>query len=72
LAPEPVRLSVLTGREREVLELVGLGRTNREIAGALFLSERTVGVHVSRILAKLGAGNRAEAASIARASEPHG
>ncbi|HZM75478.1 MAG TPA: AAA family ATPase [Candidatus Limnocylindrales bacterium] len=69
-APEPARLSVLTGREREVLDLVGLGRTNREIAAALFLSERTVGVHVSRILAKLGAANRAEAGSIARASAP--
>jgi DNA-binding NarL/FixJ family response regulator len=56
----------LTRREREVLAQVAWGRTNREIATALFISERTAGVHVSRILAKLGAGNRAEAARIAR------
>lgn len=59
-------VGTLTRREREVLELLGWGRTNREIAGALVVSERTVGVHVSSILAKLGAHNRAEAARIAR------
>ncbi len=58
-------LAVLTRREREVLELVGRGRTNREIATTLVLSERTVGVHVSRILAKLGATNRSEAIHLA-------
>jgi DNA-binding CsgD family transcriptional regulator len=55
----------LTRREREVLDLVGYGRTNREIARALVISERTAGVHVSRILAKLGASNRAEAVHLA-------
>ena len=63
---EVPHVGTLTRREREVLELLGWGRTNREIAGALVLSERTVGVHVSSILAKLGAHNRAEAARIAR------
>ena len=55
----------LSPRELDVLALLADGRTNREIAGALFISEKTVSVHVSRILAKLGAGNRAEAAAIA-------
>ena len=48
-----------------MLELVAQGRTNREIGGELFISEKTVSVHVSRILAKLGAGNRAQAATLA-------
>jgi DNA-binding NarL/FixJ family response regulator len=55
----------LTPRELEVLERVALGETNRQIAGALFISARTAGVHVSRILSKLGASNRSEAAAIA-------
>ena len=46
-----------------MLALIAEGRTNREIGGALFISEKTVSVHVSRILAKLGAGNRAQAAT---------
>ncbi|RNL79026.1 helix-turn-helix transcriptional regulator [Nocardioides marmorisolisilvae] len=56
----------LTGREREVLRLVGQGRTNREIGTELFISEKTASVHVSNILAKLGAANRGEAAAIGR------
>jgi DNA-binding CsgD family transcriptional regulator len=56
----------LTRREHEVLELLTLGRTNRQIAATLLISERTAGVHVSHILAKLGAGNRTEASRIAR------
>ena len=55
----------LTPRELEVLERLALGETNRQIAGALFISARTAGVHVSRILSKLGAANRSEAAAIA-------
>jgi DNA-binding NarL/FixJ family response regulator len=55
----------LTEREREVVTLVAAGRTNRQIGEALFISEKTASVHVSRILAKLGAANRAEAAGIA-------
>lgn len=60
------QLGTLTPREREVLELLGWGRTNKEIAEELVLSVRTVGLHVSHVLAKLGAGNRSEAARIAR------
>jgi DNA-binding CsgD family transcriptional regulator len=55
----------LTPRELEVLGLLVLGHTNRDIAGELFISEKTASVHVSRILSKLGARNRAEAAAIA-------
>jgi DNA-binding CsgD family transcriptional regulator/tetratricopeptide (TPR) repeat protein len=55
----------LTPREAEVLALVARGYTNREIAASLVISVRTAGVHVSRILGKLGAPNRIEAAAIA-------
>jgi DNA-binding NarL/FixJ family response regulator len=55
----------LTPRERDVLALVADGRTNRQIAEALFISDKTVSVHVSNILAKLGVANRGEAASVA-------
>jgi DNA-binding CsgD family transcriptional regulator/Arc/MetJ-type ribon-helix-helix transcriptional regulator len=55
----------LTQRELEVLCLVAEGQTNRQIGAVLFISEKTVSVHVSRVLAKLGAANRAQAATIA-------
>ena len=55
----------LTPREREVLALVTLGRTNRQIADELFISEKTAGVHVSNILGKLGVSGRGEAAAVA-------
>jgi DNA-binding CsgD family transcriptional regulator len=55
----------LTAREREVLALVALGRTNRQIADELFITGNTAGVHVSNILGKLGVAGRGEAAAIA-------
>ena len=55
----------LTEREYEVLALLGTGATNRQIARKLFISDRTVGVHVSRVLHKLQVTNRAQAAALA-------
>jgi len=55
----------LTPRERQVLELVAGGRTNREIGQALYMAEKTASVHVSRILAKLDVRTRTEAAAVA-------
>ncbi len=54
----------LTDREREVLLLVAAGQSNTEIGQALFISAKTVSVHVSSILAKLGVGGRVEAAAV--------
>ena len=73
LAPEVVGLLLrefrtaahsepLTAREREVLGLLGQGQTNREIASALHLKEETVKTHVSKILSKIGARSRTQAA----------
>jgi DNA-binding CsgD family transcriptional regulator len=56
---------VLTAREAEVLTLVAQGLSNRQIGDKLFISGKTVSVHVSNLLAKLGASGRAEAVSIA-------
>jgi len=55
----------LTPREQEVLQHLVEGRTNRQIARALFISEKTASVHVSNIMSKLGAANRSQAAAIA-------
>ncbi len=55
----------LSRRELEVLALIAKGRTNREIGDRLFISQKTVGVHVGNILAKLGVSGRVEAAAVA-------
>ncbi|MEE4418077.1 response regulator transcription factor [Streptomyces bugieae] len=61
---EPSELDRLSPREREVLDLIGLGLTNRQIADRLFLSEKTVKNRVSAILSKLGVGRRVQAAMV--------
>jgi len=63
--PGDVVMAGLTSREREVLRLIAAGRSNKEIAAVLFIAPKTASVHVSNILAKLGAGSRTEAAAIA-------
>ncbi|MBV1780743.1 response regulator transcription factor [Paeniglutamicibacter sp. ABSL32-1] len=60
-----VSVQSLTRREREVFELIALGRSNPEIAAELFLSEATVKTHVGHILAKLNARDRVQAVVIA-------
>jgi DNA-binding NarL/FixJ family response regulator len=68
----PDGLAALTGREREVLAEIALGRSNREIARALSVSEKTVKSHVSSVLAKLGVQDRTQAALLAVRAEPRG
>ena len=70
LAPRSGRAAptTLTAREAEVLGLLAEGRSNGEIGRALFISTKTASVHVSNILAKLGAASRGEAVALARAS----
>ncbi|MFD5245086.1 LuxR C-terminal-related transcriptional regulator [Amycolatopsis sp. NPDC058340] len=61
-------VSRLTPREKEVAELVAKGHSNREIARCLYISEPTVKTHVSRILRKLGVGQRAEITALVRSA----
>ncbi|HVF13430.1 MAG TPA: AAA family ATPase, partial [Acidimicrobiales bacterium] len=61
----PAEAAGLTKREAEVLGLVAAGRSNRQIAETLFMSEKTASVHVSRILTKLAVSSRGEAAALA-------
>ena len=61
-SPLSVGAATLTGREWEVLALVGQGRSNQEIAAALVVTERTARTHVSNVLTKLGLASRTQAA----------
>jgi DNA-binding NarL/FixJ family response regulator len=63
-------LDALTAREREVLAQVAEGRSNREIARLLHMSEKTVKTHVSSVLAKLGVADRTQAALYAVRNSP--
>lgn len=66
-------LASLSGRELEIAELVALGRTNREIAGELFLSEKTIESHLRKVFSKLGVSGRvAVAEAVGRERSPEG
>jgi two-component system response regulator DevR len=64
-SPEADPLSDLTGQERKILALISEGLTNRQIAGQMYLAEKTVKNYVSHLLAKLGMSRRSEAAAYA-------
>ena len=68
----PGPLNRLTPREREVLDLVATGATDREVASALFITQKTASAHVGSVLAKLGVANRGQAAVLARSAEHSG
>ncbi|MFF3561225.1 response regulator [Streptomyces sp. NPDC002574] len=70
--PQDDALAALSPRELEILDLVGEGLTNREIAQRLFLSEKTVKNHISRLLGKLGVERRIQAAVLATQHHPDG
>jgi DNA-binding CsgD family transcriptional regulator len=64
-------LASLSGREREIAELVARGHPNREIAAQLFLSEKTIESHLSKVFAKLGVSRRvAVAETVGRERDP--
>ena len=66
--PDP--FAKLTPQERKILELVGEGLSNREIADRTVLAEQTVKNHVSRLLKKLGLDRRSQAAVLVTKSQP--
>ncbi|HEY9880911.1 MAG TPA: response regulator transcription factor [Leptolyngbyaceae cyanobacterium] len=66
----PPELAGLTSREREVLSLIAAGASNREIAESLYISERTVKNHITRILSQLGLRDRTQAAMFVSAFLP--
>jgi DNA-binding NarL/FixJ family response regulator len=65
VVPTPPTVTALTDREREVLALVAQGLSDRQVADALVISERTARTHVSNILSKLGVASRTQAALLA-------
>jgi DNA-binding NarL/FixJ family response regulator len=67
-APDQQELSTLTNREQEVLRLLGIGATNREIAQQLYISEGTVKTHVTHLLNRLNLKNRAQLAIYANSA----
>lgn len=69
--PEDTALSGLSPREHQILQLIGEGMTNRQIGSQLFLSEKTVKNHISRLLAKLGVERRIQAAVMATRVQGH-
>jgi DNA-binding NarL/FixJ family response regulator len=73
---EPDPLEALSAQERRIFELIGEGRTNRQIGESMYLAEKTVKNYVSNLLAKLGMARRTEAAAYAARLEerrnPHG
>ncbi len=68
--PQDQALAGLSPREREILVLIGEGMTNRQIGKQLYLSEKTVKNHISRLLAKLGVERRIQAAVLATEHRP--
>lgn len=69
--PQDEALASLSPREREILGLIGEGLTNRQIGRRLYLSEKTVKNHISRLLAKLGVERRIQAAMMASHAQQH-